>query len=292
MRERYGGGRLALGGGVFMNVKANMLIGQEEWVEELFAFPSCGDESNAVGAAYLGYLQECARRGVRRGPAGLRPRLPGPVGDRRGGRAGHPRARARGAVQGRLPRSHRGAHRRAAGLRRGGRPAAPAAWSSAPARSATGRSWPTRRTTGGRSINRMIKNRDFWMPFAPTVLAERAGDYLVNPKGLASPYMMLAMPTRPEAAGGAGGRGPSPGRDGAPADPRAGVEPGVPRGHPRVRAADRRGRGAEHLVQPPRRADRRQRRPTRSTRSSAPACRTSRSGTGSCRRSNAGPRAG
>jgi carbamoyltransferase len=31
------------------------------------------------------------------------------------------------------------------------------------------------------------------------VLAERAGDYLVNPKGLASPYMMLAMPTRPEA---------------------------------------------------------------------------------------------
>jgi len=48
-------------------------------------------------------------------------------------------------------------------------------------------------------INRMIKNRDFWMPFAPTILAERASDYLVNPKGLASPYMMLAMPTRPEA---------------------------------------------------------------------------------------------
>ena len=41
----------------------------------------------------------------------------------------------------------------------------------------------------------MIKNRDFWMPFAPTVLAERADDYLVNPKGLASPYMMLAMHT-------------------------------------------------------------------------------------------------
>src|SRR5216117_3529047 len=64
MRERYGGARLALGGGVFMNVKANMLIGQEDWVEEMFAFPSCGDESNAVGAAYLGYLEECARRGV------------------------------------------------------------------------------------------------------------------------------------------------------------------------------------------------------------------------------------
>src|SRR2546428_12502503 len=47
-------------------------------------------------------------------------------------------------------------------------------------------------------INRMIKARDFWMPFAPTVLAERAGEYLVNPRGLASPYMMLAFPTKPE----------------------------------------------------------------------------------------------
>ena len=78
MRERYGGGRLALGGGVFMNVKANMLIGQEEWVEELFAFPSCGDESNAVGAAYLGYLQECARRGAPAAPQAFGPAYLGP----------------------------------------------------------------------------------------------------------------------------------------------------------------------------------------------------------------------
>src|SRR5262249_59843387 len=57
-----------VGGGVFMNVKANMLIGQEEWLRELFAFPSCGDESNAVGAAYLGYLEGCARGGVAGAP--------------------------------------------------------------------------------------------------------------------------------------------------------------------------------------------------------------------------------
>ena len=47
-------------------------------------------------------------------------------------------------------------------------------------------------------INRMIKNRDFWMPFAPSVLRERETDYIVNPKGLASPYMMLAFPTNPK----------------------------------------------------------------------------------------------
>src|SRR5207253_5013110 len=49
-----------------------------------------------------------------------------------------------------------------------------------------------------RVINHMIKNRDFWMPFAPSVLGEREGEYLQNPKGLASPYMMLAFPTNPK----------------------------------------------------------------------------------------------
>ena len=47
-------------------------------------------------------------------------------------------------------------------------------------------------------INAVIKNRDFWMPFAPSVLRERDADYLLNPKGLASPYMMLAFPTSPK----------------------------------------------------------------------------------------------
>jgi carbamoyltransferase len=36
------------------------------------------------------------------------------------------------------------------------------------------------------------------MPFAPSVLREREADYLVNPKGLTSPYMMLAFPTSPK----------------------------------------------------------------------------------------------
>src|SRR5467141_2514894 len=35
MRERHGGDRLALGGGVFMNVKANGLIADEPWVRDL-----------------------------------------------------------------------------------------------------------------------------------------------------------------------------------------------------------------------------------------------------------------
>src|SRR5438093_6366763 len=77
-RQRYGGERLALGGGVFMNVKANKLIAEESWLGDLFVFPSCGDESNAVGAAYLGYLELCARTGVAPAPKPFGPAYLGP----------------------------------------------------------------------------------------------------------------------------------------------------------------------------------------------------------------------
>ena len=46
-----------------------------------------------------------------------------------------------------------------------------------------------------RIINDMIKNRDFWMPFAPSVLEECAGDYIVNPKHIPAPYMILSFDT-------------------------------------------------------------------------------------------------
>jgi carbamoyltransferase len=47
-----------------------------------------------------------------------------------------------------------------------------------------------------RVLNRMIKQRDFWMPFAPAILASRQHDYLHNPQQLPSPYMMMAFTSR------------------------------------------------------------------------------------------------
>jgi len=41
-------------------------------------------------------------------------------------------------------------------------------------------------------INEQIKNRDFWMPFTPSMLKERTKDYLDNPKDIQSPYMTIA----------------------------------------------------------------------------------------------------
>ena len=51
------------------------------------------------------------------------------------------------------------------------------------------------RTDVIRTINDMIKNRDFWMPFASSMLAERQHDYIQNPKKIPSPYMILAFPS-------------------------------------------------------------------------------------------------
>lgn len=44
-----------------------------------------------------------------------------------------------------------------------------------------------------RKINQAVKKRDFWMPFAPSVLSSRLDDYIVNPR--MAPYMILGFDT-------------------------------------------------------------------------------------------------
>lgn len=47
-------------------------------------------------------------------------------------------------------------------------------------------------------INEAIKNRDFWMPFALSILEERHQDYLLNPKNLMSPFMAISLDAKLE----------------------------------------------------------------------------------------------
>jgi len=42
-------------------------------------------------------------------------------------------------------------------------------------------------------INTIIKNRDFWMPFTPSILAEKSDEYLINPKKISADYMTMAF---------------------------------------------------------------------------------------------------
>ncbi|MCS7244971.1 MAG: hypothetical protein N2504_01425 [candidate division WOR-3 bacterium] len=48
-------------------------------------------------------------------------------------------------------------------------------------------------------INKAIKQRDFWMPFAPTILYEDQDKYLVNPKHHEGYYMIMAFFTKKDA---------------------------------------------------------------------------------------------
>lgn len=183
-------GRIACAGGVFMNVKANLALLDLTEVEDLYVMPSCGDESNSIGAAcrlaseageriaplgpiYFGeaITNDQAEAAVRSANGRLRSRFVEDIEARTAGALASGKIVAR--VRGRAEFGARALGNRSI-LARADAPNAV------------------------RTINQMIKNRDFWMPFAPSVLAERAADYYEKPKPVASPYMMLAFRTRVE----------------------------------------------------------------------------------------------
>jgi carbamoyltransferase len=184
--------RVACAGGVFMNVKANLALLEIAEVEDLYVFPSCGDESNSAGAAFA----LAAEAGEAIEPLG------GiyygePITDSEAlaalEAAGQARLRFRWESDIERRVAEELAHGRIVARAKG-----PAEFG---ARALGNRSILARADKGSvvSVINQMIKNRDFWMPFAPSVLAERAADYYEKPKGTASPFMMLAFRSRPQA---------------------------------------------------------------------------------------------
>ncbi|MAA51613.1 MAG: carbamoyltransferase [Phycisphaerae bacterium] len=42
-------------------------------------------------------------------------------------------------------------------------------------------------------INKLIKNRDFWMPFTPSILSEHSKKLILNKKNISSPYMTIGF---------------------------------------------------------------------------------------------------
>jgi carbamoyltransferase len=187
-----GVGRIACAGGVFMNVKANLAILELPEVESMFVFPSCGDESNSIGAACFA----AAQRGDEIEPLGAI-YYGAPITD---GEAEVALTSASQRTRFRFGWISDIERRVACELAQGriiARAKGPAEFG---ARALGNRSILARADSPSavRTINRAIKNRDFWMPFAPAVLAERAGRYYEKLKPVDSPYMMFAFRTRPE----------------------------------------------------------------------------------------------
>ncbi|HTB15119.1 MAG TPA: carbamoyltransferase C-terminal domain-containing protein [Bryobacteraceae bacterium] len=183
--------KVACGGGVFMNVKANLALLEIPEVEDLYVFPSCGDESNSIGAA----CHLAAQTGEKiQAPGALYYGEPITDGEAQLVLESIASPRVRFRVE-------RDIERVAAEKLAEGKVVARAKGAvEFGARALGNRSILARADspTAVREINEMVKNRDFWMPFGPSVLSERATDYYEKPKPVLSPYMMFGFRSRPE----------------------------------------------------------------------------------------------
>lgn len=176
------------GGGSFMNVKGNMLIANCSEFDDVFFCPSCGDESTALGAAYKIsedhnepriYPMESLFTGPEFNDDEIQRCLNRLENRVRWSRCDHIEMEVAKLVK----------NNNIVAIFQG-----PTEWGA--------------RALGGRSIvcraddlkiihklNKKIKMRDFWMPFAASIMEEDSGKYLINKNNIAAPFMMQSFET-------------------------------------------------------------------------------------------------
>jgi carbamoyltransferase len=182
---------LCLAGGVALNARANARLRREAGFDRVFVQPAAGDAGGALGAALIA----SQRLGDPRPPALRSAALGLPIDAARG----HDVARALGLS-----------------VRRLDDPAATTARLLAEDRvvaHARGRFEWGPRALGQRSLlarprdrdirerlNRLIKQREPFRPFAPAVLSERTSEYFADDPDDMTPFMTTVAPVRPERA--------------------------------------------------------------------------------------------
>ena len=181
--------RLCVAGGVALNCVTNALIRQASAFSDIFIPSAPHDAGTAIGAALAVH---CAERGTRPPPSGATPYL-GPQFDER-------KVLAAVKEAGLAPRRSKDAARDAADMIADGNIVG---WFQ-------GRMEFGPRALGNRSLladprrpdtrailNRRVKHREDFRPFAPSVLAERADEWFEVGSHLAShEYMLFACPTK------------------------------------------------------------------------------------------------
>ncbi|TSC64392.1 MAG: carbamoyltransferase [Microgenomates group bacterium Gr01-1014_93] len=191
--SRYKANLLVTGGGVFSNVKVNQKILSNSKVKKAFFAPSPGDETNSLGACYWKFHQIFPKR------------IPKPITNLYLG----PRA-SKEEINKSLKKAQKLGFKVTKPMNINDKIAKLLAKGGIVARF-TGKLEFGARALGNRSIladasrlevkdilNKMIKSRDFWMPFAPAILDTFKKKYLVNPKNIKSPFMMIAFDTTTE----------------------------------------------------------------------------------------------
>ena len=179
---------IVMSGGVAQNIKANKLIWEQDGVASLFIPPGPGDESISIGAALAAIVEQGDIQTVK------------PINNGYFGISFDDDTVTKAIEQ--SLESHKFSveplvlERVAEYMANG----------DVVARFDTGSMEFGARALGNRSIiadprnpqvihtiNRLVKMRDFWMPFAPSVLEERMDEYLVNPKSIDARYMAIGF---------------------------------------------------------------------------------------------------
>jgi carbamoyltransferase len=193
--RRTGCADVAVAGGVFLNVKLSQRILDAPWMGRFFVVPSAGDESCAIGAAvwgsmtrrpdiaieplqglYLGaeFTDEEVAAEIERSGASARYRVHQPAGI--------------ADYVGQLLADNHIVARCCGRMEFGARALGNRSILANP-----------RDPRNVARINQAIKSRDFWMPFAPSILEEEMARYVVHSGRYFAPYMSITFDSTPTA---------------------------------------------------------------------------------------------
>lgn len=186
--KETGIGNIVMSGGVAQNIKANKLIAELDGVNQVFIPPGPGDESISIGAAFL----ELVKNGMQ--VSDINSPSDGYFGP------SHSEDSVKQAID---------KHAKPDWNIRKVKPSDVAeliADGDVVSRFGLESMEFGARALGNRSIiadprrpdvihhiNKLVKMRDFWMPFAPSILAERENDYMINPKGIDGRFMAVGF---------------------------------------------------------------------------------------------------
>ncbi len=191
--SKTGISQIVCAGGVFMNVKMNQKVLELPSVKKLFIVPSAADESTALGSAYWAHATKANWLEIE------------PIDSLYlGGEFSQKeidQALKKTKYQGYKKEIVKDLEKKVAALLAKGEIVA----------RFSGRMEFGARSLGNRSIlahpsrleviseiNDQIKSRDFWMPFAPSILNEDKDKYFINRKQMEAPYMIITFDSTPQ----------------------------------------------------------------------------------------------
>ena len=179
---------IVMSGGVAQNIKANKLISELNDLDYLYIPPGPGDDSISIGAAYLEHVEN--KKSIKSVTSFKNAYLGTKFSNNY----------IKEEIDKNVPKNYivqKATNDVVAKLIANG---------DIVARFGDGRMEFGSRALGNRSIladprkpsvihhiNKLVKMRDFWMPFAPSILSEREKDYMINPKGIEARFMQVGF---------------------------------------------------------------------------------------------------